>query len=131
MSHELKTCALVLEKDGKVLLQLRRKDSKLFPMCWGLFGGKFELDETKEQAIRREIKEELHYCLDNPGYMGNYDYDGYEVHVFRMIDDGFIIPDEFDGEDARFFSLEEVKGLKTAFHSKEIIQEYYKKYHSS
>ncbi len=55
-------CALVIFEDSlnNVLLYLR--DNKLnipFPNTWGLLGGLLDEEETPEQGIKREIKEEL------------------------------------------------------------------------
>jgi 8-oxo-dGTP pyrophosphatase MutT (NUDIX family) len=52
--------ALIVLEDGRYLLQLRdQKPGIFFPGHWGLFGGAVESGETPEQAVRREIKEEL------------------------------------------------------------------------
>jgi 8-oxo-dGTP pyrophosphatase MutT (NUDIX family) len=52
--------ALIVLEDGRYLLQLRdQKPGIFFPGHWGLFGGAIEPGETPEQAVRREIKEEL------------------------------------------------------------------------
>lgn len=50
---------LTLE-DGRYLMQLRdNKPEIFFPGHWSCFGGAIEPGETEEQAIRREIAEEL------------------------------------------------------------------------
>jgi len=43
-------------KDGKVLLLKRAKEP--FKDCWSLVGGHVEGNETLEEALRREFKEE-------------------------------------------------------------------------
>jgi mutator protein MutT len=50
--------AAVIEKHGKVLIAQRRKDGRLGGK-WEFPGGKVELDETPEQALKRELREEL------------------------------------------------------------------------
>ena len=49
--------ALVNEKN-EVLISLR-KNKKEYDGCWEYPGGKVEKDETLEQAVIREIKEEI------------------------------------------------------------------------
>jgi 8-oxo-dGTP diphosphatase len=52
--------AILYNAQGQVLLQLRDDKPKLlFPSHWTLFGGSAEPDETPEQAMRRELLEEI------------------------------------------------------------------------
>jgi 8-oxo-dGTP pyrophosphatase MutT (NUDIX family) len=46
-------CVIVLNKDNRILLQLRKDNN-----CWGLAGGSLEIGETLEQAAKRELLEE-------------------------------------------------------------------------
>lgn len=49
--------AAILDSDGRLLLVQRRRPPEAG--CWGLPGGKLDFGETVEDAIRREILEEL------------------------------------------------------------------------
>lgn len=51
------TCAII-EHNNKVLICQRSTTMKL-PMKWEFPGGKIELDESMEECLQREIKEEL------------------------------------------------------------------------
>jgi 8-oxo-dGTP diphosphatase len=50
--------AALIERDGRVLMSRRRADQSL-PLCWEFPGGKIEPGESPEQALAREIQEEL------------------------------------------------------------------------
>lgn len=47
-------------KSKKFLLQLRDNSPSIsYPNTWTLFGGRIEKNETPEEAIKRELKEEI------------------------------------------------------------------------
>ncbi len=54
----LAVCA-ALVRDGKVLLGKRSQEKPLDPLKWALFGGHVEPGEAHDDAIRRELREEL------------------------------------------------------------------------
>ena len=55
-----RACAAgLVVRDGRVLLGLRASDSITYPGVWDVFGGHLEAGETAEQALRRELREEL------------------------------------------------------------------------
>lgn len=50
----------MLEREGGWLLQLRDDiEGIVHPGTWGLFGGHLDAGESPEQAIRRELQEEI------------------------------------------------------------------------
>lgn len=51
-------CAIII-KDGKILLGRRADFLAAYPNCWDFFGGKIEAGETAEQALTRELSEEI------------------------------------------------------------------------
>ena len=62
------------DEEGRVLMQHRSKDAKLKPDHWAFFGGGIEEGETPEEALKREIKEEL--GIDAVGFklFGRYEF---------------------------------------------------------
>ncbi len=54
-----KAVAAVIQKDNKILLARRSMQSRGQPGKWENAGGEVDFNESNEDAIRREIKEEL------------------------------------------------------------------------
>ena len=56
----LEVSLAMLHRDGRWLMQLRDEIPTIVaPGCWGLFGGHLDPGETPEQALRRELLEEI------------------------------------------------------------------------
>jgi 8-oxo-dGTP diphosphatase len=51
--------ALLIRSDGKVLLGLRSPTKKAWPGHWDSIGGRVEKGESLEQALVREVQEEI------------------------------------------------------------------------
>ena len=49
----------ILLSDKKILLGKRRTDLKFYPSVWDIIGGHIEDNETPEQTLLRELREEL------------------------------------------------------------------------
>ncbi|HUX56515.1 MAG TPA: NUDIX domain-containing protein [Bacteroidales bacterium] len=124
--------AIILENDnGEILLYLRdNKPGIPFPEHWDLIGGHLEEGETPEEALVREVKEELDIDLKEYKFFNKYECltgDAYEN--IKYIYTGRInIPIEeitlLEGERPRYFSKEEIPGVKFANILKTIVMEY-------
>jgi 8-oxo-dGTP diphosphatase len=57
--------AAIIKKNGRYLLAQRKKDCKSAPSKWEFPGGKVEFGEGPEDALIREIKEELGITISN------------------------------------------------------------------
>jgi 2-amino-4-hydroxy-6-hydroxymethyldihydropteridine diphosphokinase len=127
-------CGLLIENGrGEVLLQLRDdKQSIPYPNCWGTFGGQIEEGELPEAAIMREIEEELGYRPDRPEQYGMFHCDGYDIFMFRCIDFGLRLDglQVREGQRAGFFSCADLDPALFAFNCREIVQDYFKRFHS-
>lgn len=77
--------AVIVEKD--LILCTQRPKGKSFSGFWEFPGGKVEKGETLEEALIREIKEELDATikLDSLITLVNYEYSDFflKMHVFR------------------------------------------------
>ena len=70
-----KIAAIILENDkGDILLYLRdNKPGIPFPNYWDLIGGHVEEGETPDQALVREVKEELNIDLKEYTFYKKYE----------------------------------------------------------
>ena len=57
MPHEVVVALIV--RSGKILLGLRSAEREFYPNVWDMFGGHVEASEELEQALVRELQEEL------------------------------------------------------------------------
>ena len=73
----------MLQRDGCWLLQLRDDiDTIIYPGHWGLFGGHVEAGEAPEQAVLRELEEEIGWCPVNLQQWINHSTAIRTAHVF-------------------------------------------------
>ena len=56
--RKLVVAGLIARPDQRILVSQRREDQAM-PLGWEFPGGKIELGESPEQALRRELREEL------------------------------------------------------------------------
>jgi 8-oxo-dGTP pyrophosphatase MutT (NUDIX family) len=68
--------ALIVVDNERFLLQHRdRMDGIIYPEHWGCFGGGLDAGESAEEALRRELAEELDLAVDRATYFTAVDYD--------------------------------------------------------
>jgi len=124
--------AIILENDnGEFLLYLRdNKPTIPFPDHWDLIGGHVEEGETPEQALVREVKEELDIELHEYTFYRKYECltgDAYEN--IKYIYTGRInLPIEkitlLEGVRPKYFTREEIPDVKFANILKSIVLDY-------
>ena len=124
-------CGLIIENaENEILLQLRDDKPDLeYPNCWGTFGGQIEEGETPQEALVREIREELNYCVESPVLYRVYSFNGYDIYMFSTIDKKTTLND-FDvreGQRAGFFSREAAAKIPCAFNCREIVEDYFRR----
>lgn len=124
--------AIILENDkGEFLLYLRDDKPEIpFPDHWDLIGGHVEEGETPEEALVREVKEELDIDLKEYTFYKKYvclTGDAYEN--IKYIYSGKInLPIEeitlLEGVRPQYFSRAEIPNVKFANILKSIVMEY-------
>lgn len=124
--------AIILENDkGEFLLYLRdNKPGIPFPGYWDLIGGHVEEGETPEEALVREVREELDIDLKEYTFYKKYECltgDAYE-NVKYIFTGKINIPIEeitlLEGVRPQYFSRNEIPDVKFANILKSIVMEY-------
>jgi len=68
--------AILLTEDGRYVMQLRDdKPDIWYPNHWGCFGGAVEAGESPEQALERELSEEIELPPRMGTYFTRFDFD--------------------------------------------------------
>lgn len=116
-----------------MLLYLRdNKPGIPFPNCWDLIGGHIEEGETPEEALIREVKEELGITLDEFRFFRRYEcHTGDAYPNVKFIFAGRInIPIEditlFEGERPQYFKRSEIPNVNFANILREVVMDYIK-----
>jgi len=122
-------------KDGKVLLQYRDKSSRWNRDSWSEFGGQIKEYETPEEAIKRETKEELGMELGGLKFFkkyelkrekGIYEQFVFIAHLAYPIEK--LKEQQREGKDLGLFTYEEVKHLRMADYTREMLDDFFKNY---
>lgn len=75
----VKVVAAVIKKENEVLIAQRLKGD--FAGLWEFPGGKVEKGETNEEALKREIMEEMELPIDVNEYLTTVEYDYPSFHL--------------------------------------------------
>lgn len=75
----IEVVAAIIKKGDKIFIT--RRSYGEFQDMWEFPGGKIEVGETKEEALIREIKEELELDINNLEYLTTVEYDYTSFHL--------------------------------------------------
>ena len=127
-----KIAAIIFENEnGEILLYLRdNKPGIPFPQHWDLIGGHVEVGETPEEALVREVKEELDIELKEYEFFKKYECNEGDAYPnIKYIYTGKInIPIEnitlLEGDRPQYFHYDEIPGVKFANILKSVVMDY-------
>lgn len=114
---------------NRVLMQFRDEKAPTYPCAWGFFGGGIKKNETPEEALYREIYEELRYVPKQPKMFCQFPYDCSPDYNMSGIDHYFI--EQYDnktrlelheGKDMKWFSLDDLDNIKMLTIPEQIIK---------
>ena len=110
MTDIIKVTAAILVKDNKIIIAKRGRND-LLANKWEFPGGKVEINETPEQCLKREMKEEFDIDVSVGEYLGSsiyfYDHISIELMAYRTYwENGEI--DLKDHDDFKWISLEQL-----------------------
>jgi 8-oxo-dGTP diphosphatase len=99
------------ERQGRWLLQLRDDiEGIVYPGTWGLFGGHLDPGETPEQALRRELWEEINWEAQDLSFWFLHRNQQRDAHFFRTT---LAVPlealDLREGQDLTLASLDDLR----------------------
>lgn len=106
----------VFDAQGRLWLQKRSRDKDTFGGYWDLSAtGHVDLDESYDEAAKRELREELGLELE-PRYVtkiGASERTGWEFHALYRVDRpvGSITPNADEIEAMRAFSVDEIRRM--------------------
>ena len=75
----IEVVAAIIKKQDKIFIT--RRSYGEFADMWEFPGGKIELGESREEALIREVKEELELDINNLEYLTTVDYDYPNFHL--------------------------------------------------
>lgn len=99
---------------GELYLQKRAMSKDIQPGKWDTaVGGHVDYGEAVEDALRREVREELGVTEFTPQFITRYVFESAIekelVNTFRTVYNGAIHPDTVELEGGRFWSMDEIR----------------------
>ena len=116
---------LIENNKGEVLVLLRDdKPTIRYPNHWDFLGGGVEEGEAPEQAVRRELKEELELELPNLKFLKAYHWPDQTEYIFHAKMELDVSKTNLhEGQMIKFFPKKQLMKMKLGFHDNEILRD--------
>ena len=122
--------AIIEHPKHGMLFQLRDENTSKYPLHWSLFGGRVEEGESDEEALYRELYEEVSLkrsMMKNVRRVKTYHHEGVTQILYHVMIE--ISPDELvlgEGKDMKFVKDIDMalKELNFAYNIKEVLIDY-------
>jgi 8-oxo-dGTP diphosphatase len=112
----------IILKDKKILLIKRSNYTKIYPGFWACPGGRAEPNETAEQNVIREVKEEVNLNFTPTEILATATWKNRFLYRFLGSWSGTIKIQEEEVTDFGWFNYKEAKQLALAFDYGEVIE---------
>ena len=123
-----KTIGYIIQNNQREILLMLRDDEKIipYPNTWYIPGGVVEDGEIVEEALFREVKEELNLKAESCSLIRIYDWEEKQEYIYRVkleLEPGKVTLGE--GQKIRFFSEKEILNMELAFHDNQIAKDFF------
>ena len=119
-------CIIIQDAKDNVLLMLRDDIPTIqYPNKWVTLGGQVEEGETPEQAIVRELDEEIELKIEPPKLVHVYEWPEKTEYVFALHHNVDINTPLHEGQAIKYFSREELQKMDLAFHDNQIVKDFF------
>jgi len=123
ISQSVKIVSALVVASGKILLLQRDNNPGIRdPGCWQLPGGGVEDGETPDNAIKRELQEEIGIIPSSICFLTSPSSEIRAYHVSLTDEEAMRVKKGDEGKDLRFFSFDELSSIPLTQKLKKAIQ---------
>jgi len=103
---------VIFNNDNKILLLKRSENTDWCPNCWALVGGKIEKNESPEEGLVREVKEETDINLEKYKLKKIIKFNNVLEYLYISKVDNDFVELNTEHSDYKWYSLDEIKDIE-------------------